>query len=417
MSYLPSDPQLRRYFWIFLVIGIVMRLILVVIVPMYPDYMANPTEYLAPGYNDEPLHLQYVRYISEEWDWPIWTADRDSTNFRTGEYLQPPVYYFLAAPLFKLGHSIRTDWELHSTRLLSVIFGIIASFFVFFMARLWINNEKIAVGAFAAMQFSPNTLIFTSLVSNDSMIMATAAIIYFFFIRYHLTQQPESRCRWVLGSALGASVWVKLSGLTLMPLLLFMGRRNDSQIGQWKARILTGLIAVLIALPVPAWNLYHYGSLSPNMWSQIVPESWPEPLLLGVEKPAIERPYETIKTCVRLAAMPYEKLWGSSLEKVTSLAWALLWGTILVTGGYLILRQNKLAWIFYYGLFWSIAGFIVYNIEVFQVEFRLFGPAFPGLALMSAIGADYLKIPLPLQALLWCIPVLFIPLYVGYAPF
>jgi len=157
---------------ILLVAGALIRLFFVFAVPLYPAQTA------LPGYNDEPLHLEYIRYIVK-WDrLPVWRAEVSDANPLTGEYVQPPFYYLLCNTAFRFGEMLREGAGLYGARLLSLLLGLVAGLFVYWSARRITGSEPAALAAFIPIMFSPNTVFFSALVTNDAALACVCSMAF-----------------------------------------------------------------------------------------------------------------------------------------------------------------------------------------------------------------------------------------------
>ena len=129
------------------------------------------------GLNDEPAHLNYVRYLVEHRALPIQTGHvRQAGAFERGdfEYYQPPLYYLLCAPPVAVAGA---RWTLLLCRGLSLVFALL-SFPVLarILALLGLGPAERRAGvAFAALL--PVHVYFSSLVSNDSLCWLMALLI------------------------------------------------------------------------------------------------------------------------------------------------------------------------------------------------------------------------------------------------
>lgn len=376
--------------------GIVLRLILVFSLPLYPA--RNPL----PGYNDEPMHLQYVRYLDEWGRWPIWSAEESRSDSLVDEYPQPPLYYAAALPAYRVGEWIRVGCGLYGARLVSVFFGIVAALFVFWSARRLTGDHRTALGALAAAALAPNSVVFSSLVTNDAMLFGFAAMAFHSVLLSRAGEGGAVR-QVKTGLMLGVAVWGKMTALALLPLGLWAAPRGVSRDDRLMARWRVLVVAICAVMPLVVWNVSHYGQVAPTV-SIYTPEE-----TLGRSGGGLSHPVQAAKYLLRTAAQPLEKAWGSPLEKGTSLVWVA--GALLLTAiGWWSLRRSSDRWLLVAGILFPLAALGYYNIRFFQIEFRLLGPAFAPLAILAGAGMGRLKLPLWAQGLFWAGPILILPI-------
>jgi len=382
---------------VILLAGIAIRLALVFAMPLYPD--TTPI----PGYNDEPLHLEYVRFLADFSIWPIWQP-ADSTNQLTGEFTQPPLYYALAAQGYRLGEAVTEGGGLIGARIISLILGLVAALFAYRAVQLLLNRDgspaasAVALGALTAMLLAPTTVLFTSLVTNDALILCLGAMAFYSLILCRLGRGGAGR-QILTGLILGAAVWGKMSGLTLFPLIWFTAPEGSTGKVKWSARGRVAAVAVATIMPLIAWNLAQYGQFLP-----ITPGYAPEQAL-GVSGGGLLHPVMAVKLWLRTAAMPFDQVWGSLVEKLISLVWVIIWGGLTIWGGYQLIRTDRRSLLLTAAVGWVLLGFAFHNLKLFQVEFRLLIPAFPALAAMAGAGAAAARLPWWTQAALWATPL------------
>ena len=399
-----STRRFRRTLIGLVVIGITVRLALMVMTPLYPD------EKMLPGYNDEPLHLHYVEHVANGGGWAVYNPINADSDTLTAEFMQSPLYYFLAAPVYKLAETAHRGWGLYGARLVSIICGLIAALFAFRTALLWSGNRKIAAGTLAAMLFAPNAALFTSLVTNDALLICTAAIAIQSLVLCRVEKGSLAR-HMLTGVFLAATVWAKLSGLMLLPLAFFAGRPGDPPRLRWAARIRVLLVALALASPLYIWNLKHYGQKIPGGSSPLVEKFSPEQTS-GTNGAALYHPVKAVKIWLRNAAQPFgDSRWGSTAEKVSSLFWVLIWGGCFLIGIWKSLYDHPSGIMFIVAIMLVAAGFLWRSAFMFQVEFRLFAPVFPALAILTSRATVMLPVSPAVQGLLWFLPMLLLTLY------
>ncbi|MDP8240108.1 MAG: hypothetical protein P9X24_13545 [Candidatus Hatepunaea meridiana] len=368
-----------------------------------------PASHILPGYNDEPLHLQYVKFIGSGGGLPVWEYSSDSLNYLTDAYIHPPAYYFLTVPFYTIAETLQEGWGLYGPRFVSIIFGLIAGFFIYKTALLWFKDERIATGALAAGLLAPNAVFFTSIVTNDSLVYCLSAIAVFYVVLCRLSRGEVSK-QIITAVFIAGAVWAKMSGLTLIPLAWFAASPDLPNRDKWLVRVRILLVIIVLISPLLIRNLVVYDQFVPGQRTPLADEYWPEHAV-GVSGGAVFHPVSAIATCLRLSAVPFMDIWGSLLEKGISSTWVLFWGCILLLGTYRMIRKKPKDYTLLATVALVVIGFLWHNIGLYQVEFRLFMPAFPAMAVIVASGAAAMRLPSLVQALLWCLPLLLMPFF------
>ncbi|MFH0764896.1 MAG: hypothetical protein V2A61_00600 [Calditrichota bacterium] len=367
------------------------------IIPLYPSAG------ILPGYNDEPLHLHYIRTLSETASRPVYHPSAEAADSLTGEFMQPPLYYALAAPLWKLGESFHPGGGLFGARLVSLLCGLLAALLGYRAILLITNNYKLAVSAGSALLFAPNAVIFTSIVTNDALVMAFGALLFYSIARCQ--RESASSLRQVMsGLYLAAGVWSKLSALALFPLIWYVAPRNAPPKTQWSARLRAFLAATALILPLLAWNAIHYGHVLVNGGHPISTRYSPE-AVMGEPGNAADHPLKAVKIMLRTAVQPLPEVWGSFIEKAASSVWLVWWIAVFIIGLIISIKSKSQDGLFLIAILGLTGAFIWRGFQTFQVEFRLFMPVFIALAAISARALTKMRIPLGMQVFLWVFPL------------
>ncbi|NQT33885.1 phospholipid carrier-dependent glycosyltransferase [bacterium] len=391
----------RKAFLIILALAVLLRLFILLFLPLYPE------QGILPGYNDEPLHLQYVRHMASEGNWPIWESSTDSLNYMTDAYVHPPLYYSITARVYQLSEHITEGGGLYGARLLSIILGLIAGLFIYHTALLYFRDSNIALGAFAAAMLMPNTILFTGIVTNDALLYCMAALAIHSLVQCRSGGKNILR-EIITGGFIAAAVWTKMSGLTLIPLAWFAANHESRNRDKWLTRVRVFIIAIMLIMPLLLRNISVYGQFVPGQRTPLAEEYWPQQAV-GVSGGGIQHPMKATMTWLRLTAVPLMDVWGSLQEKILSVLWIIVWGAVFLYGSYLLLKRETVDYFLLSIVLLVLIGFIWHNIRLYQVEFRLLMPAFPALAMITAKGADSLRIPVMIQVVIWCLPILLLP--------
>ena len=209
---------------------------------------------------DEQWHFAFVQYVATGRGLPVQTEQ--PTHLARQEASQPPLYYLLAAGVtFWIDTSdypsivwenphygynvpgivndnknlfIHTSLEnfpyrgavlaIHLARLLSVLMGALAVLFTYLLAlEIFPAQKSLAASAGVVIAFVPQFLFVSSAVSNDSTIVALAALSLWLMARLLNDRRPlHVRDAITLGVACGLAALAKVSGLGLSTLAVLV---------------------------------------------------------------------------------------------------------------------------------------------------------------------------------------------------
>jgi len=361
--------------------------------------MAAPIEpYQAAGkisvYNDEPAHRAVVQYWVLENAHPSRGVDPnrplpiESGNIvaRTGEDFQPPLYYFLA--MFALGFSdvfpVAEPWIF--PRFLSVVFGLTSLLFLWLTCRrVLTEGQSLAALAFGAVLLSH--VRFTSLVTNDSLLLAISAAAFYLMIR---RIQGKGQHQMLLVFLFAAGLWTKLS---FVPLVLVLPTA-------WLLRIRSGpgekfpwgelIFPVLLWAPWLYWNYLHWGAIFPMAVGFGAPPTYPA---------GLERLVATALYLFRSFWFPFDDIWGGGSKPIIFVSLAAVVAVVLLLCLLEIIRQVGLRRLFpipgpeyraiaisLLALGYVLVSFVFLNLRYFQSEARLLFPAFVPIVILLMLG-------------------------------
>ncbi len=242
---------------------------------------------------DEPAHYNYIREVAEHGRLPVLRlGDYDQTYLETikarrfppdlsidpirYESYQPPFYYLLAAPLYRL-----TGGALLPLRLFSVALGGLLLLLTDAVARAaFPKRPDLALGATAFVAFLPQHVAMMAGVNNDALAEVLIAAMLLLLVK-HL--QPDGKTREgkelvALGILLGLGLLTKGSAYVLLPLsaIAIFWRWWRVRRGAW--RDLVGKAAAVfipaLALGLPLWlrnmALYGLGDFLGKRWHDVV---------------------------------------------------------------------------------------------------------------------------------------------------
>lgn len=229
---------------------------------------------------DELAHYNYIRQVAEgtlipvitlgDWDndyleqlkaerfHPSLLDRLDSVQY---EDHQPPLYYWVSAPVYRL-----TNGHLTALRMVSLFWGVFTLLFTYRIGRLaFPKRPTIALGSMALVAFLPQHLMINASVNNDTLANALIAFTLWVCVRY--VQNGDVHPMW-MGLGLGAIVITKttgyfMAGVVLLTILLYWRRARTLEVVAWRGRIEPLMIVAFMALPFTLFwwgrNLITYG--------------------------------------------------------------------------------------------------------------------------------------------------------------
>jgi 4-amino-4-deoxy-L-arabinose transferase-like glycosyltransferase len=182
------------------------------------------------GFFNNDNHLLVIDYVARYWI----PAHSDQFN----QAYHPPLYYFLVAPLLRLG-------GVTAVHGLSLIFSIATLLLIARLLRQlpWIH-EKIRPWCLALAAFQPQFVLFSLFVSNDTLAIFLAILI--FYQSWRLQLSPSLANCFSLGICLGLGLLTKAVFMVfVIPLILFiwlLGHRGTLPSSQLLARLASFLL-------------------------------------------------------------------------------------------------------------------------------------------------------------------------------
>ncbi len=193
---------------------------------------------------DEPAHYNYIKYVAENYRLPVlqmgdyphdYLEEIKARRFPSEmsieplryEFHQPPLYYVLAAVVYKLFAG-----GLLPLRLLSVLLGCCLLWVTYRIAKeVFTGHEALALGTTAFVAFVPMHIAITAAVNNDTLAELILAVILWMLVRYVKTSPPglegtgggraEGIGRFVgLGVLIGLGLLTKITTLVAVPVAL-----------------------------------------------------------------------------------------------------------------------------------------------------------------------------------------------------
>lgn len=205
------------------------------------------------GAPDERQHANYIRYVRENRSIPV-LKPGSSDLYETYQSHQPPLYYFLMAPL-----GDPTDPGTgKAMRITSAILGAITVLGLYFFGRWATDDDAVGYGT-ALLAFLPGFVMLHGAISNDPLLFALITWCLAFLVHAMRTEWTWQRIG-IVGVLAGLAVLTKSSALALAPVLLlgvFLGLRAKS-LDTKKSLAVLGL-PLVFALPLWIRNVGVYG--------------------------------------------------------------------------------------------------------------------------------------------------------------
>ena len=249
-------------------------------------YAVNTPKWEVP---DEPAHYNYVRHLAETGRFPVlqmgdyphdYLEEIKAAKFPDAmsidpiryEAHQPPLYYLLAAVLYKATSSLPLDRQVIVLRLLSVVLGGLLLCVAHRLVReIFPRDEILALATTAFVATVPMHIAMTAAINNDALAELILSLLLLLAVR-RLKNAIPTRGYVLLGGLLfGLGLLTKT---TVYPALLLLA---VVEVGRWwlqerRSRPpLRPLVALLtLSLSLSSWwfarNLLTYGDLDLFGW-------------------------------------------------------------------------------------------------------------------------------------------------------
>jgi 4-amino-4-deoxy-L-arabinose transferase-like glycosyltransferase len=222
---------------------------------------------------DEPAHYNYIRYLADQGRFPVlqkgdypheYLEEIKSRRFPAHlsiepiryEFYQPPLYYLLAVPVFKL-----FGGALVPLRLLSLALGAGLVYVAYRLVRVVCPAQlALALGTAAFVAFVPMHIAMTAAVNNDTLSELLLALTLWGMVRY-LQDAVGKRALAGVGVLLGLGFLTKIYALNAVALsvaaVALYRWRDWSRMTRELAWLLLPVLA--LALPWLVRNAVVYG--------------------------------------------------------------------------------------------------------------------------------------------------------------
>jgi len=388
---------------------------------------------------DEPAHYNYIRALAEDRRFPILEpGDYDQAlldqlrdqgfppelSIEPLEYEdhQPPLYYLLAAPVYRLFNG-----AVAPLRLLSVLFGAGLLWVAFGTVRaLFPAQPALALIAAAFIAFIPQHVAMTAGVNNDGLAGLVIGSALWALVTYTGGERDRP---WPVGLLLATALLTKTTAYVVLGVAVIavaLRRRRDGRSWTWAVGQLAWMFvpALLLSAPWFIRNGLTYG--------------WRDPLGLARHDAIVEgQPrssgwlavYGWTGLLSRFARTTFHSFWGQfgwmAVPLPTSFYRGLGLLSILLTSGFVIwiARSTRTpthqsahpkglpiyhsASLLAFSALLTILSYVWYNLTFVQHQGRYLFPALIPIGTAAALGLDTLAniFPKPLRP--WAIAAVF----------
>ena len=379
-----------------------------------------------PPFNnpDEPAHWNYIRYVAETGTLPVLRPGDDaqalvdrlkSQHYRADspidpiryESHQPPLYYAIAAVLYKVTAGLPRGRQVEVVRLLSTLFGALTIVACWRIARTLLPAEPavaLAVAAFVA--FVPMHVNMTAAVDNDALgdlLLALAVLGLLLWVQRGLTWRGAA----LLGAVIGLAALAKVTTLVAFPLAALAAALRYARAGA-DARRAHPAVALLIlcAFAAALWgwwvlrNMLVYGPHDPlalDINRQVVAQPLTGPLNGAAARRFLNITFDSFWAQFGWMGIPVPSIYPA-LAALCALAAlglpAALVRALRQAPAPAILRQRGGEFLLVFA--WPalvVASDVQYNLTFIQAQGRYLFPGLGGLGLAFALGLSRLAGP------------------------
>lgn len=214
------------------------------------------------GPGDENAHVHYVQFLANTHRLPIWQPNGGGEADYESQH--PPLYYAMAAVVYKISGGIAENWRWHVLRWFSLILGA-ALFLVArkFFLEYFRGQFAPAFAATATFMLTPLTIMHISYINVDILSVLMCSVILLMCLRM-VRRTVTIPDRVILSLALGFGMITKFTVIGTLPMIIFAHFR-DSHVDIERAReqrMVRFLYTVLGAVAISGWwyarNSYLY---------------------------------------------------------------------------------------------------------------------------------------------------------------
>lgn len=222
-----------------------LALIILAYLALGTAYAFNTPKWEVP---DEPAHYNYVKYLAETYRFPVLQMgdyphdyleeikaakfpDHMPINSIRYESHQPPLYYLLAALLYKPTSTLSLDQQVIALRLFSVLLGSLLLLVTCLIVKeIFPAHEVLALSATAFVAFVPMHIAMSAAINNDTLAELILSLLILLALK-RLKDAVAPRSYVVLGGILLGLGLLTKTTVYLTLLLLAM-----AEFGRWRLK-------------------------------------------------------------------------------------------------------------------------------------------------------------------------------------
>jgi len=236
----------------------------------------TPTFY-AP---DEQPHYNYVKYLYQNHSFPVQTSKTGAATM-DWEYHQPPVYYLMSLPIYRLADQLLTPehqqfFPVRALRFFSILCWagtVILTLKI--LGKLRATDQFTQTFVVCMVCLLPTYTFLSASINNDNLVIAIGSMILYFLSLHQRTYHSLV----IAGILTGIALLTKLSaGLYVVAIFgVLAARFVEKKLTFTRASTLFCLALIPATLIFTPWglrNLFVYGSFNPEPVVN-VPVSWP----------------------------------------------------------------------------------------------------------------------------------------------
>lgn len=390
--------------------SIVLALIIIAYLVLGTAYALGTPKWQAP---DEPAHFNYIVYLADNHRFPVLQRgdyphayleaikaakfpDHMSIEPIRYESHQPPLYYLLAAVVYKLTFFLPLDGRVLALRLFSVVLGGVLLYVAYRLVKeIFPDDEALALGTTTFVAAVPMHLALTAALNNDTLAELILVGVLWWLVGW--IKEGQGMRLIGLGVLIGLGLVTKTTTYIALPLafvvIVGVHRRSFRDLGRSLAAVFGP--ALLLALPWWGRNLAVYGDMD------LLGLRRHDAVIVGqprmAEWLAQLGAFELVK---RFLVTTFRSFWaqfgwmGVLVDERIYLALALL--CALVGLGFLLFvwRSGKTLSSYQRGALgilglsalFTLLSYLWYNVELVQHQGRYLFPALVPLGLAFALG-------------------------------
>lgn len=201
-------------------IGVVIGLVVMLrIAAVFSIPFGQKVEHHLEGLNDEPAHVNYVKYLVRHRAFPVLehsVLEPDAFVRNEFEYHQAPLYYLLCVPFYRF---LCEKKAFSACRLISALSGLAGLWIIVSILRDCRCPAGVQLAAVLFVGLLPSHLYFTSLVSNDALSWFFALLLTRRILRYGT--MPDAPSSALTKTAVVTAIYLAAGTMVKSSLLIF----------------------------------------------------------------------------------------------------------------------------------------------------------------------------------------------------